>query len=97
MQRLQQQQHQCLCLLARHGQKSVCCGYYLEGRLQDNDVTGGLNPGLAVHLNRQLVVHANFDMASLKDREEKELITAHITYTFPPGVVFIPAQFGLRI
>lgn len=43
---------------------------YLQGRLQDDDVPGGLEPRLTVHLNRHLNVCSNLDVAALKINTE---------------------------
>ena len=45
----------------------VGCWPHLEGRLEHDDVSGRLDPGLAVHVHGQLGVGANLDMASLQE------------------------------
>ncbi len=55
---------------------SICCPFFahfslgseishLERRLQYDDITRGLDPRLAVNLNRQLRVHADLDVTAL--------------------------------
>ena len=40
---------------------------HLQGRLEHDDVAGRLDPGLPVHVHRQLRVGVNLDMASLQE------------------------------